>query len=113
MNPPNDLKGNGQEIWDWARRVSTLNENRHQVREIDSQIKEVSSTCGGCDLWMRSTCPRENMPALSGRRVGPCSTDRKCSAFQMKDWASDLVTKLSERRKVLTAEISSLVEGKQ
>ena len=113
MNPPSDLNGNGQEIWDWAKRVSFLNEKRDRVRKIDSRIREIASTCGGCDLWMMSTCPREKTPALSGRRTGPCDTDRKCSAFQMKDWASDLIAKLNDEREALTIEILSLVEAKQ
>ena len=108
MNPPNDLNG----IWDWAKQLAHLSEKRHRMREIDSQLKNISSTCGSCALWMTRRCPREQI-LPNGRKSGPSMNDSKCLKFEIKDWVIDHIKKLNDEREALTIEILSLVEGKQ
>ena len=90
---PKTISPNGQEIWDWAARLSAERQRIAKIRELTIDIRNVGTVCGDCDLWMKSSyCPRE--VNVNGRRRGPSMNAAICGKFE-ECWSA------TERRKDL------------
>lgn len=100
LMPPKEISGDGKEVWEWADRLSDHTQKLHRMREIRKAIHEANNTCGSCNMWMTSACPREKS-TMRGYNVGPSCKSTKCSQFQMKSWDANRVEELK-------AELSAL-----
>jgi len=99
---PTEISGNGQELWDWAARVSQATQRAQRCRELRGSIANLRSQCGSCKLWMTTRCPRETL-SPTGRKLGPSMSDTKCSKFDMKA----VYVKLADEQ---TAELEELAK---
>lgn len=78
---PSDISPDGREIWDWAGRLSKATQLAHDIRETQTKIRKLATTCGDCDKWMKSSeCPAEKN--VNGRNHGPSSQALKCAQFK-------------------------------
>jgi hypothetical protein len=78
---PAEISADGSEIWDWAARLSKATQLAHDIRETQAKIRKLSTTCGDCDNWMKSSeCPAEKN--VNGRNHGPSCNAPKCSQFK-------------------------------
>ena len=89
--PPTNVSPNGQEIWDWAGRLSEHTQLLHRRRELYEQIREAKPTCGSCTKWMTRACPAERHSNTTGRNTGPSCRTIKCAQFDMNSSAAKLV----------------------
>jgi len=85
---PESISGNGEEIWDWAGKLSRKVFLTSKARELRASIKERG--CGDCELWMTKQCPREKPNNITGRSSGPSMSATVCSSFKEKAWVAEL-----------------------
>lgn len=87
---PQNLSASGQELWDWAERLSNVVQLKQEQRDLAAKIKNLTTTCGSCEFWMMSSCPRESrLP--SGGKSGPSMNDRVCAKFAITAHSQELV----------------------
>lgn len=100
--PPQQISGDGREIWDWAARFSAHTYRVDEMRRLNADIRKIGTRCGDCDKWMKSSqCPMEWNE--NGRQRGPSCEDTTCAQFME-------TTSASERRESLKAELQK-IEG--
>jgi len=93
---PQSISSNGQELWDWAARLSNVVQLKQEQRDLTAKIKSLTTTCGNCEFWMKASCPRETrLP--NGRKSGPSMSDRVCAKFVIKAHSQELVEQLQAR----------------
>lgn len=79
---PENISPNGQEIWDWAAKLSEHTHRVHAIRTLSADISGIGNRCGDCDKWMKSReCPRERN--VNGWNHGPSCNDYvfSCRSF--------------------------------
>ncbi len=74
---------NGQEIWDWATRVSSNQQRAIKAESLLKSYVSISNECGSCALWMTKQCPKEINNNGTGRSSGPSCTSPTCSKFDI------------------------------
>lgn len=97
--PPAEVSGNGQEIWDWAAKLSEATQRSHERRQLNQALADCGTRCGDCYKWMKSSmCPAERN--VNGRNHGPSCQSRKCGQYQEDQAAtkrrSEIAAKLVE-----------------
>lgn len=99
--PPQQISGDGREIWDWAGKFSEAVHRRDEMRKLSIEIRKIGTTCGDCDKWMKtSMCPAEKSD-ISGYSKGPSCNGLKCQQLIETKQAT-------ERREELKAKLARL-----
>ncbi len=103
--PPQEISGDGRELWDWAGKFSEAVHRRDSIRTLNIRIAAIGTRCGDCDKWMKSKeCPAERHDNAKGRSVGPSCEGRICGSFI----EATLATK---RRDSLKVELASFANS--
>jgi hypothetical protein len=104
---PKRISPNGQELWDWAGRLSEHIHRTDSQRRLRQQLRALSSECGSCRYWMTKECPRETPHGMTGYSKGPSMGASICSKFAMspasavlkQTWETELLAIDTQLRK--------------
>jgi hypothetical protein len=103
LQPPTDISGNGQEIWDWASRLAAHVQRQSKRDELAQQLAGLDSECGSCTKWMTKRCPHERL-SVASHSNGPNCNSRICSEFSMKSYVVEMIAELKSKLEALDAE---------
>ena len=96
---PQQISGDGREIWDWAGKFSAHVHKQDNIRKLSQRIRDLGATCGDCSLWMTTACPKEVHSNTTGRSSGPHMNLLKCVKFIETSRTTKLRAELSEELK--------------
>lgn len=103
---PAHISSDGREVWDWAGKLSEHVHRLDDMRRIGAEIRTTGTTCGDCDLWMKSSqCPKERN--VNGRNQGPSCNTAKCVKFVETTQATRRRTELQERLSALESKATN------
>jgi|CXWL01.1.fsa_nt_gi hypothetical protein len=96
---PPVISPNGDELWDWAGKLSQHVQLLDRARRLRQQLSMIDRECGSCQLWMTSRCPREHS-TMTGYNKGPSMSAPICNLFVMslmslksqQGWRDELAT---------------------
>lgn len=102
---PKTISPNGEELWDWAGKLSQHIHLTDQQRTLQRKLFKLSRECGSCRFWMTRDCPQE-VSSMTGYNKGPSMSAPICSRFVMsqgslkiqRGWLIEL-TSVNERLK--------------
>jgi hypothetical protein len=78
--PPQEVSGDGREIYGWAARLSAHTSRLDKMRRLNADIRATGANCGDCEKWMKSReCPQERN--VHGISRGPSMAGIKCVQF--------------------------------
>lgn len=101
--PPQEISGDGREIWDWAAKLSEHTYRMDRMRKLSADIRVIGTRCGDCDNWMKSSqCPQERNE--NGRQRGPSMNGLKCIQFVETHQATARRETLKDELKTVEAE---------
>lgn len=97
---PRQVSTDGQEIWDWAIKLSEHTQQTAKLAQLTRNIASIGMTCGDCGKWMKSReCPREHN--VAGMSRGPSCKAMKCTQFVEKAEATARRQRLRDERDAL------------
>lgn len=94
-----------EEIFDAFDKISEISNLRWEINQLERDVNHSMSTCGSCEYWITSNCPREKT-----RKVTCNDLIRSCEKFKMKKWSEDFINSKKAKLVELNEKLNALLK---